>query len=87
MLWESGAIITYIVEQYDAEKKLSYETVKEKNLVNQWLHFQMSGQGPYWGTAGWFVYSPSSLQNHHLIRPQVPCAPPREGPVCHRAIQ
>ncbi|KAM7189909.1 glutathione S-transferase [Naviculisporaceae sp. PSN 640] len=54
VLWESGAIVTYLVQQYDKNKLLTYNTLKEQHLINQWLHFQMSGQGPYWGTAGWF---------------------------------
>ncbi|KAJ2996574.1 hypothetical protein NUW58_g936 [Xylaria curta] len=53
-LWESGAIITYLIEQYNPNRLLTYDTLKEKHHLNQWLHFQMSGQGPYWGTAGWF---------------------------------
>ncbi|KAL4886827.1 glutathione S-transferase [Aspergillus karnatakaensis] len=53
-LWESGAIIQYLEDVYDTEKKLTYTSSKEKHLLNQWLHFQMSGQGPYFGQAGWF---------------------------------
>ncbi|OTA60392.1 glutathione S-transferase [Hypoxylon sp. EC38] len=55
VLWESGAIINYLVEQYDKSQLISYSTLKEKNHCNQWLHFQMSGQGPYFGQAGWFT--------------------------------
>ncbi|KAI1429585.1 glutathione S-transferase II [Xylaria sp. FL1777] len=55
VLWESGAIINYLIEQYDKSHILSYDTIKEKHLCNQWLHFQMSGQGPYFGQAGWFT--------------------------------
>ncbi|KAK7752234.1 Transcriptional regulator ure2 [Diatrype stigma] len=55
VLWESGAIISYLIEQYDTAHVLSYDTLKEKQLCNQWLHFQMSGQGPYFGQAGWFT--------------------------------
>ncbi|KAI0178753.1 glutathione S-transferase [Hypoxylon sp. FL1284] len=54
VLWESGAIIQYIVEQYDVKRTLTYDTLKEKNQLNQWLQFQMSGQGPYFGVAAWF---------------------------------
>ncbi|KAJ6498973.1 glutathione S-transferase [Mycena sanguinolenta] len=54
VLWESGAIINYILEQYDTKKTLSFDTVKEKHQVQQWLFFQCSGQGPYFGQAGWF---------------------------------
>lgn len=52
-LWESGAILQYLIEQYDVDGKLSYNTLPEKAEQNQWLMFQMSGQGPYFGQAGW----------------------------------
>ncbi|OJD18235.1 hypothetical protein AJ78_01735 [Emergomyces pasteurianus Ep9510] len=54
-LWESGAIIHYLVEVYDKEKKLTYDAFNERHLLNQWLYFQVSGQGPYFGQAGWFT--------------------------------
>jgi glutathione S-transferase len=53
-LWESGAIIQYLIEQYDTSHKLSFPTLIEKHLCNQWLAFQISGQGPYFGQAAWF---------------------------------
>ena len=52
-LWESGAIIQYLEETYDTEKELTYESLNERHLLNQYLHFQMSGQGPYYGQSGW----------------------------------
>jgi len=58
VLWESGAIIEYIVERYDTKGKLSFPgpgEEKNKYLAKQWLHFQMSGQGPYYGQAVWFA--------------------------------
>ncbi|KAI0145240.1 glutathione S-transferase [Xylariaceae sp. FL1272] len=55
-LWESGAILQYLIEQYDAEHRLSYTAMKERHLSSQWLHFQMSGQGPYYGQCTWFKY-------------------------------
>ncbi|KAF1963845.1 glutathione S-transferase [Byssothecium circinans] len=61
-LWETGAIIQYIIEQYDTKNVLSYNTLKEKHLCNQWLAFQISGQGPYFGQAAWFnVLHPEKL--------------------------
>jgi glutathione S-transferase len=48
-IFESGAIFEYLIDTYDATKKLQYETPKEKYLTKSWLHFQMSGQGPYFG--------------------------------------
>lgn len=44
-LWESGAIIEYLLETYDKEDKLSYAKGAEKFQTKCWLHFQMSGQG------------------------------------------
>ncbi|RAH65218.1 glutathione S-transferase family protein [Aspergillus aculeatinus CBS 121060] len=61
-LWESGAIIQYLEETYDTEKELTYESLNERHLLNQYLHFQMSGQGPYYGQSGWFnVLHPERL--------------------------
>ncbi|KAK4169835.1 putative glutathione S-transferase [Cladorrhinum sp. PSN259] len=63
-LWESGAINQYLVEQYDKEKRITYDTLIEKNLCNQYLHFQMSGQGPYYGQCGWFQHlHPEKIQS------------------------
>ena len=53
-LWESGAIIEYLIETYDKAKQLTYDTVPEKFQLKQWLFFQASGQGPYFGQAIWF---------------------------------
>ncbi|EFY92707.1 hypothetical protein J3458_001842 [Metarhizium acridum] len=54
ILWESGAIVEYIVENYDEEKKLTFTKGPEKWYLKQYLHFQMSGQGPYFGQHFWF---------------------------------
>ncbi|VUC25379.1 unnamed protein product [Clonostachys rosea] len=53
-LWESGAIVEYLVETYDKEGKLTVTDAKDKWHLKQYLHFQMSGQGPYYGQAVWF---------------------------------
>ncbi|KAI1822648.1 glutathione transferase [Xylaria intraflava] len=55
VLWESGAILAYLVEKYDTDNSLTYTEGNEKYLVQQWLHFQTSGQGPYFGQASWFM--------------------------------
>lgn len=44
VLWESGAINEYLVDQYDKEGKLTYRQAPEKYYLQQWLHFQMSGK-------------------------------------------
>ena len=38
-LWESGAIILYLVETYDKEHKLSFDSSPEKFHAYQWLMF------------------------------------------------
>ncbi|KAL2067934.1 hypothetical protein VTL71DRAFT_16032 [Oculimacula yallundae] len=54
-LWESGAIIEYLVETYDKENSIGFATgSKEYFEAKQWLFYQVSGQGPYFGQAVWF---------------------------------
>ncbi|KAE8420728.1 glutathione S-transferase [Aspergillus pseudocaelatus] len=67
-LWESGAILEYLVETYDKEKKFSFEPgTPEYFHAKQWLHFQMSGQGPYFGQAVWFTkYHPEKVESARL---------------------
>ncbi|KAI9067088.1 glutathione transferase Ure2p class [Trametes sanguinea] len=55
VIWESNAIISYLVEQYDPEHKISFDRFEDKIIQLQWLFFQASGQGPYFGQAGWFA--------------------------------
>jgi hypothetical protein len=45
-LWESGAIIEYLVEKYDTERKISFAPgSKEAYLAKQWLFFQGETRG------------------------------------------
>ncbi|KAL2823780.1 glutathione S-transferase [Aspergillus cavernicola] len=57
-LWESGAIIEYLIETYDdKDHTISFERGSEEYFhAKQFLHFQMSGQGPYFGQAVWFLF-------------------------------
>ncbi|KAI0545452.1 glutathione S-transferase [Xylaria curta] len=57
-LFESGAIINYIVDVYDKNCKLTYgdDRLAEKYQVQSWLMLQMSGQGPMFGQMVWFTY-------------------------------
>jgi glutathione S-transferase len=59
-LWESGAILEYLVETYDKNNTVSFAAGTTQYFeAKQWLHYQMSGQGPYFGQAVWFtVYHP-----------------------------
>lgn len=63
-LWESGAIIEYLVETYDKTNKISFASgTVDYFHAKQWLHFQMSGQGPYFGQAIWFDrYHPEQVE-------------------------
>ena len=54
-LWESGAIIDYLLDTYDTTNSLSYTSGAEKYQQKAWEHFQMSGQGPYFGQRAWFI--------------------------------
>ncbi|KFY32223.1 hypothetical protein V493_00393 [Pseudogymnoascus sp. VKM F-4281 (FW-2241)] len=51
---ESGAILQYLAETYDTTNKFHHASGEEKYAEYQWLHFQTSGQGPYFGQKAWF---------------------------------
>ncbi|KAK9463304.1 glutathione S-transferase [Lipomyces oligophaga] len=54
IIWESGAIILYLVKKYDPEHKLYPASLEEQALVDTWFFFQMTTYGPYTGQAVWF---------------------------------
>ena len=56
---ESNAIIEYIAAKYDTASKLSFPDFENQQRVRQWLYFQASGQGPYYGQAVWFIKNPN----------------------------
>ncbi|KAH7121081.1 glutathione transferase 2 [Dendryphion nanum] len=54
-IWESGAIIEYLIERYDKDHRLSFAPgTHEYYHAKQWLFFQTTGQAPYFGQAYWF---------------------------------
>lgn len=54
-LWESGAILEYLIERYDKTHRFSFAPgTPEYYHAKQWLFFQVSGQGPYYGQVAWF---------------------------------
>ncbi|RDW85967.1 hypothetical protein BP5796_04292 [Coleophoma crateriformis] len=56
-IWESGAILEYLVAEYNKEHKLSFPAgTTEYYQAKQWLIFQVSGQGPYYGQVFYFQY-------------------------------
>ncbi|KAH6695492.1 glutathione-s-transferase theta, gst [Plectosphaerella plurivora] len=63
-LFESMAIIDYLIAEYDTDAKLHYTTFEEKYAARCWGYFQVSGQGPYFGQSAWFhYYHPEKLQS------------------------
>ena len=52
---QSGAIIEYLIETYDKDNTLSFPSGPEKYFTKQYLFYQVSGQGPYFGQAAWFA--------------------------------
>lgn len=64
-LWESGAIIEYLVETYDRDYSISFAPgTPDYFHAKQWLFFQVSGQGPYFGQASWFKnFHPETVQS------------------------
>lgn len=69
-LWESGAIIEYLIVRYDIPHQLSFAPgTPESYHAKQWLYFQTTGQGPYYGQAAWFKkfhheHIPSALDRY-----------------------
>lgn len=63
-LFESGSIMQYLVERYDAEHKISYpHGTREYYETNNWLFFQNAGVGPMQGQANHFTrYAPDIFE-------------------------
>lgn len=57
-IWESGAIVEYLIERYDSEepRKLSFpKWSAEAEEARSFLYLQTTGQAPYYGQAFWFM--------------------------------
>lgn len=57
ILWESLAIVEYLVHTYDTEKKakLHYEPHSpDWWMCQQWLAYQMGAQSPFFSLKAWF---------------------------------
>lgn len=64
-LWESGAIVEYLLDTYDKQQKLRYARFfPEYYQTKEWPYFQVSRQAPYYSQASWF-------QRLHLERSRV----------------
>lgn len=54
-IWESGAIVDYLLEVYDKSHKLHFEGLKDRTEMRQWLYFQQTFQGPNLSLARRFI--------------------------------
>ncbi|KAG6153434.1 hypothetical protein E4U22_004046 [Claviceps purpurea] len=63
-VFESGAILEYLVERYDTDHKMSYPRGSAEHFeVLSWLHWSMGGLGPMQGQANHFKrYAPEKIQ-------------------------
>lgn len=60
LLAESGAIMDYILDQYDTEKRITFATLSEQYHMKQWLQFQTTTQGPVLqGVFRWTITEPN----------------------------
>jgi len=69
-IFESGAVMLYLVDKYDKESKVSYSKEKDpKHYWEQicWLFFQNAGVGPMQGQAN-RTYPPISLLTLDFFR-------------------
>lgn len=73
-LWESSAIIDYLLETYDKSNSLQYTSGPEKFLQKSWMALQISGQGPYYGQRVWFAFVRPPLIHPITVGRKADCA-------------
>ncbi|PHH84010.1 hypothetical protein CDD83_2649 [Cordyceps sp. RAO-2017] len=63
-VFESGAILQYLVDRYDTQHKISYPKDSPEHWeVTSWLMWQMGGLGPMQGQANHFKrYAPEKIE-------------------------
>ncbi|KAH9889752.1 glutathione S-transferase [Xylariomycetidae sp. FL2044] len=68
-IWESGAMLQYLVARYDKDHKISYPYgTKEHWEVTSWLMWQMGGVGPMQGQANHFSMYANDKYPYSLSR-------------------
>ncbi|CAE6442385.1 unnamed protein product [Rhizoctonia solani] len=65
IVFESAAIVLYLAQHYDKDRKFSYDPVTEPNSYSeelQWIFFTHGGIGPMQGQAGHFYrFAPEQI--------------------------
>jgi len=75
-VFESGAIMLYLVDKYDKEGKLSYSKEKDPRKyfeMLEWLFFQNAGVGPMQGQAiriHLMHFTPINIQTSSFMHPR-----------------
>lgn len=54
-IWESGAILMYLAEEKDPQRRLLPRDPAQRSEVLSWLFFQVGGLGPMQGQADWWL--------------------------------
>jgi len=68
-VFESGAIMLYLTDKYDTERKFSYEHGTPEYVEELgWIMFQMGGLGPMQGQANHFVLFASARSDYGAKR-------------------
>ncbi|KAJ5616115.1 hypothetical protein N7537_001229 [Penicillium hordei] len=68
-VFESGAIMSYLVDKYDTDRKISYAPgTPEHAEQTSWLMFQMAGLGPMQGQANHFRLFANTRFNYAIQR-------------------
>lgn len=55
-VWESGAILLYLVKRFDHANTLWSEDLKVQTQITSWIMLQVSGHGVIQGQAFWFKF-------------------------------
>jgi glutathione S-transferase len=77
VVWESGAVLLYLVKHYDTENRLWSTDADEQSHILEWLFFQVSGFGPYIGQGFWYFSnccSPSHPRFMYYHSEKIPSA-------------
>ena len=65
-IWESDAIIKYLIETYDKSNQFTITTSPEKYHLEQMFFFQATGQGPYYGQ--WVFFLMAMPENKQALQ-------------------